>query len=319
MRKLLVPIAYLPSCQQALEFGTNLSRSSGASLTVLHVAPSIKEAPLGHTLAREKLVEWGIEPAPFQLLHKAEEKLEQLGLFGWDTTDRPVVKHALKMLSQGLYERHLIGAGGQDVRFRVVAGQPVREILREAEDPEYDLIITGTRGHRGLRRFLGGSVAQEVALRAPCSILVAKGLRPDQSLLVGATGRPTALEAIRQAGELAQQLKTAIRVLAVARHPEEQSDAERHAEAGIALLAEMGLSAKGIVRRGDPAQAMIKEAGQSHIIVLGCLERSSVKRYILGDISLRVLAHAQCPVLIAAGPRPLPVAAEVGLENPQTQ
>jgi nucleotide-binding universal stress UspA family protein len=317
MRKLLIPIAYLPSCQQALEFGAHLSLASGAGLTVLHVAPSIKDAPLGHALAREKLVEWGIEPAPFKLLHQAEEKLEQLELFGWDTPERPIVKHALKMLHQGLYERHLIGAGNQDVRFRVVAGQPAREILREAEDPQYDLIITGTRGHRGLQRFFRGSVAQEVALRAPCSILVAKGLRLDQAIMVGATGRPTSLEAVRQAGELAQQLKTAITVLAIARSPEEEIEAERHAEAGVALLAEMGLSAKGIVRRGDPAQVMIAEAGQSHILVLGRLERSSVKRYILGDISLRVLAQSHGSILIAVKPRPLPVPTEANLENAQ--
>lgn len=313
MRKLLIPMAYLPSCQQALEFGARLSRSSGASLTVLHVAPSVKDAPLGQSLSREKLAEWGIEPTSFYLLRQAEAKLDALNLFRRDAQGHPLEKHALKALQKGLYEVHLIGAQGQDVRFRITAGQPVREILHEAEDPEYGLIITGTRGQRGLWRFFRGSVAQEVAYGASCSILVAKGLRPDQSILVGVTGRPTSIEAVRQAGELARQLRRAIRVLVIARSPEEQSDAERHAEAAVALLAEMGLSAKGIVRRGDPARVLIQEAGQSHILVLGRLERSQVKRYFLGDISLRVLADARCPVLIAAPPR-MPLAA-VGTEN----
>lgn len=303
MRKLLIPIAYLPSCQVALEFGARLSRSSGANLTVLHVAPSVKDAPLGQSLSGEKLAEWGIEPTSFHLLRQAEVKLDGLNLFRRDAQGHPLQKHALKALHKGLYEVHLIGTQGQDVRFRVTAGEPAGEILREAEDPEYDLIITGTRGQRGLLRFFRGSVAQEVANGAPCSILVGKGLLSDQSILVGVTGRTTSIEAVRQAGELARQLNTAITVLAIAHSPEEESDAERHAAAGVALLAEMGVSAKGMVRRGDPARVMIEEAGQNHILALGRLDRSQVKRYILGDISLRVLAGARCPVLIAARPR----------------
>jgi nucleotide-binding universal stress UspA family protein len=313
MRKLLIPIAYLPSCQQALEFGAGLSRSSGASLTVLHVAPSVKDAPLGQSLSGEKLAEWGIEPTSFHLLRQAEVKLDALNIFRHDAQGHPLQKHALKALHKGLYEVHLIGTHDQDVRFRITAGQPVQEILHEAEDPEYDLIITGTRGQRGLLRLFRGSVAQEVANGAPCSILVGKDLRSDQSILVGATGRPTSIEAVRQAAGLARQLNRPITVLAIARSPEEQRDAERHAEAAVTLLAEMDLSAKGIVRRGDPARVMIEEAGQAHILALGRLERSQVKRYILGDVSLRVLAEARCPVLIAARPR-MPLAA-VGAEN----
>ena len=305
MRKLLIPISYLPSCQQALEFGARLSISSGASLTVLHVAPIVKNAPLGHKLSGEKLAEWGVEPAYFQLLRQAEAKLNALGLFPHDAQGRPRAKHALKVLHKGLYEVHLIGSQGQDVRLRVSEGRPVPEILREADDPTYDLIITGTRGHRGLRRFLLGSVAQEVAYGAPCSILVAKGLRTDQPVLVGATRRLTSLEAVRQAGELAAALGTRVTVLAIAPSAEERKEAEGHAETALGVLAEMGLRADVAIREGEPAEVMLQEAGQEHILVLGRLERSRVKRYFLGDISLRTLERSSGSVLITTYPRPL--------------
>jgi nucleotide-binding universal stress UspA family protein len=39
----------------------------------------------------------------------------------------------------------------------------------------YDLAALGSHGRRGFRRFVLGSVAEETARRAPCSVLVAHG------------------------------------------------------------------------------------------------------------------------------------------------
>ena len=305
MRKILVPIAYFESCRMALELGGRLSRELGAHLTVLHVAPQLRGTLLGRRVASEKLEAWGIEPPHFQLLHQAEEQLKQLGVLQLDEQGKPIAQHALKALTHGLYEVHLVGNRDQDVRFRLREGDPVHEILREAEDPEYDLIITGTRGHQGLKRWLVGSVAHEVALHAPCSVLVAKNLKPEQDLLVGITGRETALEAARQAGEIAQALRASIVLLAVIADDAQRADAERHLSEAQAILPQ-GLRIEMRVRVGDPVQVLIEEAGEEHIIVLGRLRRSKVKEMLLGDISLKILDQSWGPVLIAAQPRQIP-------------
>ncbi len=56
-------------------------------------------------------------------------------------------------------------------------GDPVDEILKRARSLSVDLLITGTHDTAGLERFLMGSVADKVAKRAPCSVLV---VRPKQ-------------------------------------------------------------------------------------------------------------------------------------------
>jgi nucleotide-binding universal stress UspA family protein len=43
------------------------------------------------------------------------------------------------------------------------------------EKGRYDLAVLGSHGRRGFRRFVLGSVAEEIARRAPCSVLVAHG------------------------------------------------------------------------------------------------------------------------------------------------
>ncbi len=306
MRKILVPIAHFESCQAALELGGRLSRALGADLTILHVTASASGSHLGSGVAAEKLAEWGMDPPQFKILQQALERLRGEQIFELDDQGKPVERHSLKVLTQGLFERHLLGSRGQHIRFRLREGKVVREILQEAEDPLYDLIITGTRGHRGLKRLLVGSVAQEVALRAPCSMLVAKNLKPSQRLLVGVTGRETSHEAVRQAGLLAQALDVPVSLLAVAPDQSEISLAEQHITAAIGILHDKSIRIESKILSGEPSAILLSEAGEAHLIVLGRLRRTKVKEMFLGDLSLRILDQSAGPVLLTSFPRSAP-------------
>ena len=54
----------------------------------------------------------------------------------------------------------------------VVTGQPAETILSWAVAKQAQLLILGTHGHRGLNRFLMGSVAERVVRQAPCAVIV---------------------------------------------------------------------------------------------------------------------------------------------------
>ena len=60
------------------------------------------------------------------------------------------------------------------VEHRLVAGDPVAEILRAAQEQACDLIVMGTNGRTGLGRLLMGSVAEHVVRKAPCLVLTLK-------------------------------------------------------------------------------------------------------------------------------------------------
>jgi nucleotide-binding universal stress UspA family protein len=64
------------------------------------------------------------------------------------------------------------GAGIQ-VEHHEAAGDPVDVILDTSEAVGADLIVVGSKGMRGARRFIG-SVPNSVAHAAPCSVLVVK-------------------------------------------------------------------------------------------------------------------------------------------------
>ena len=54
-------------------------------------------------------------------------------------------------------------------------GDPAEMIIEVAEQLRPDLIVMGSHGHTGIKRFLLGSVSEKVARHAPCSVLLSRG------------------------------------------------------------------------------------------------------------------------------------------------
>lgn len=60
------------------------------------------------------------------------------------------------------------------VTTRLLDGDPANEILRHAEEAGVDLIVTGSRGHGGLKGLILGSVSHKLVEAAKCPCLVVK-------------------------------------------------------------------------------------------------------------------------------------------------
>jgi nucleotide-binding universal stress UspA family protein len=58
---------------------------------------------------------------------------------------------------------------------RVVESDVRNGILDTAAEWKPDLIVVGSHGRKGVKRFLLGSVAEAVARHAPCSVLIVRG------------------------------------------------------------------------------------------------------------------------------------------------
>lgn len=60
---------------------------------------------------------------------------------------------------------------GESMKRKVRVGEIRDEILQEVGAAPTDLVVVGTHGRSGFERFLLGSVASDIAGRAPCSVL----------------------------------------------------------------------------------------------------------------------------------------------------
>ena len=69
-------------------------------------------------------------------------------------------------------------ASGLTTETAVRDGDPRSVIVDEAQDWSADLIVVGSHGYTGLKRWLLGSVAQSVVGHAPCSVEVVRKKQP---------------------------------------------------------------------------------------------------------------------------------------------
>ncbi|HRI37261.1 MAG TPA: universal stress protein, partial [Nitrospira sp.] len=138
-----------------------LTRSWGASLTVLHVM----EFPSG------------LDPEnPVNRLYLAE---------------------LMKQATQELVELKARAADrGIPVETKIATGIPSEEVLAAAMDGEADLIVVGTRGRTGLAHVLLGSTAERIIRAAPCPVLAVHAERHEKERAGGASHAPWGIQRI---------------------------------------------------------------------------------------------------------------------------
>jgi nucleotide-binding universal stress UspA family protein len=141
IHKILCPTDFSGHTDAALGYASVLAAESGATLYIVHVdeyrdaTAALGEAALNY-------------PAP------------------WAVADRCEVRQQLEKVRPT--------RPGIEFEHRYLSGGPVREIVEFAERENVDLIVMGSHGRTGISRLLMGSVAEGVARRAPCPVMIVK-------------------------------------------------------------------------------------------------------------------------------------------------
>jgi nucleotide-binding universal stress UspA family protein len=124
-------------------------------------------------------------------------------------SDQPTVERALE---EG--QRWVGDAPAPTVKVR--RGHPAEQILEEARPADYDLVVVGARGRRGLTRFLLGSTAERIVRHARLPVLVFRGPRRDLNrILICTGGQPQGLAVVEFGGRVARLAEAEATVLHV--------------------------------------------------------------------------------------------------------
>jgi nucleotide-binding universal stress UspA family protein len=202
-------------------------------------------------------------------------------------------------------------------------GTAAEAVLRRAEELNPDLITLGSRGRNAVARFLLGSVAERVVCHAPCPVLVARPLNGELNrVVVGLDGSDTALRAARFLRALPLpshcevRLATALPFYQVGATPagrvpslaaELQALQVRGKEEALARLEEVavafpeaGRPVSTEFRQRHPAEGLLEiaEEQRADLIVIGRQGLSRIERFCMGSVSMNVLRHAGCSVLV---------------------
>lgn len=144
-KRILVPLDTSQLAESVLPFVADAARGSGATVRLLHVAPT-PEARVGKD---------------GRVIAYADQELERLQAEGMDYLQTA--------------ELHLEGVPVECV---VRFGEPVGEILREAEAFGADLIVVTTAGRGAVSRAMLGSVAEQVFRRTDVPVALFRFTRP---------------------------------------------------------------------------------------------------------------------------------------------
>ncbi len=148
IKKILAPTDLSNSSRAGVRYALNKARASSAELIIYHV---FKVEDLRHL--GERLTDHAVRAAGssnlLQAYHRACE--DRLATY--------LEKNFADLLP-------LV-----EVRKKVEFGTPDKDIVRLAEAEQVDVIIMASRGRRGLRRMIFGSVTEQVIRNAPCPVI----------------------------------------------------------------------------------------------------------------------------------------------------
>ncbi|MEF8795795.1 MAG: universal stress protein [Salinivenus sp.] len=203
---------------------------------------------------------------------------------------------------------------------RVVHPSAAEGLLTYATEHDIRLLVLGTHGRRGLRRFVLGSVAEEVVRRADAPVLTV-GPGADVHAMSGGTllvpvdfsaAQESLLAHAREwalAYDMELVLAHAVEVKGVpdvyglrSDPPEPDALADRARKAlrePAEALRDRGLDVRVEVRAG-PAAREVLDAAEAHdadLLTIATHGRSGLDRVLMGSVAETVLRQAPCPVL----------------------
>jgi nucleotide-binding universal stress UspA family protein len=81
-----------------------------------------------------------------------------------------IKENSIKMLDRKIKKSENVE--NVSLQSKVIIGEPADEIIKYAIDQKTDLIIMGTTGLGGVKKFVFGSVARNVSEKAPCPVML---------------------------------------------------------------------------------------------------------------------------------------------------
>lgn len=211
-------------------------------------------------------------------------------------------------------------AADLECRTAVVEGDPATEILAYADAEGVDAIAMGTRGQRGLRRFLTGSVTTHVVREARVPVLTARVTDADpvtdyDRVMIPTDGSSAAAAAVDHGVAVADAFDATVHAFSVVdlgaiaagadagppTHLLErfQDRAEDATDAIADAAREAGVDVVTEVREGFPGPGLLEYADEADIdlIAMGTHGRTGVDRLLLGSTTERTIRRAEAPVL----------------------
>ncbi|MCJ0618710.1 universal stress protein [Haloarcula hispanica] len=196
-------------------------------------------------------------------------------------------------------------------------------VLDYGDENDIDLIVMGTHGRTGVRRFLLGSVTEKVVRLADVPVLSVKadaepGTVSFDDILLPTDGSSGAAAAIGPAGALASATDATVHLVSVVDTrslgidvgssvivDELESVATDAVGDASDRLSGMGVeTVETAITHGVPYRAILDaiEEADADLVVIGTHGRTGIDRYLLGSVAEKLVRTSPVPVMTVRAP-----------------
>jgi len=305
--RILVCVDGSDESNRALRYAVRIGSGTDADLTLLYVRPidqGMRTGGLQISVARENLLDWGLDLPGMNILKKSRDVLidSEFLAEGWDEEfvhtdvrgdplgDNSIIYHSEE---------------GRSICLKLmVSSSVVRGILDECEQGNYDITIipkSDARTERSGLGFIEPNVAEIVATEYEGTVLVARELEQSHGHLVCVIDNDVSIQAARRDAEIAGRCACPVYLFSVALDETEVENAERAITKAKVEMEKSGISVSGEkVVIGDPVESIIEEGKSYSVIVLSPSTRAvGWRRFFTTGVAYKVLQHAHNSVMIA--------------------
>jgi nucleotide-binding universal stress UspA family protein len=289
VQRIVVGVDFSPESEVALAQATQLARQESARLILAHVLALPNEV---------------VEDSTYDPIFRAQTASADLGAL-----HRTQSADLLQDLASSCEQV------GLEVESVLVDDNPSDGLARIAGEMGADLLVVGTHGRTGLKRFLLGSVAERAVRLAEVNALVARGQVGEQGyqrVLVASDFSASARAALDMALALAPEQarievvhcwQAPVAPTGVPVDPRREELKRAVTESGERLLAsrpELRKRVRFVALESSPAEGIRRRAEEEgcDLIVTGSHGRRGVRRWLLGSVTETIIRHAPCSVLV---------------------
>jgi nucleotide-binding universal stress UspA family protein len=293
--RILVAIDQHPYSTSTVDVVAELAANTWANVTILGVLP--KRSPGGKMAASSEA--WDTDhPLATALLEYQRRFLDHFNKDECPYTQRDFGYRLIEVRKGVWEELYVAKSARKELRARIRVGNPVKEILAEAQEEEMDLIVIGCDYSRGCEWEGGAGVPQKVVNDAACSVLVSKEAKEVNKIVCCLDHALVSQQSLEMINQLVTLHKAKLEIIGLTEGEELKAEVERKMDTILRYYTARGIEPWIEIVELASLDAFISQEARRGLMALWMGKRSMLEKVFPKAKVSRLIKGSEYSVLI---------------------
>lgn len=289
---------------RGLRYAVRIGKGNDADITLLFVRPvdsEMRSGGIDMSIARQNMLDWGLELPGMQALERARNSLIDLGYMDEEWKSETIHRDAIGDRLGDNMIVYTSQTGAQIILKLMVSPTIARGILDECELNPYDITIIAMQDsdEKRARGSINWSVTRTVVTEHRGAVLLAREIEENHGHLICVTDDEKSILAAQKDAVMASRCNCPVHLLSVA-----ATEADQTASANALERAKKGIAEAGVeiveanIVIGDPVTEIVERGKPFSVIVMADTHKKGFRRFFRTSVAYEVLKRAHNSVMI---------------------